>query len=75
MTILRGYVVEIRRQKPALGGGFVAIVPALRGCSSPGPTPSEALAGLDASIDSWLDAAQAEGRSIPAPVPNSQLEY
>lgn len=49
------------------GGGYFASVPDLPGCVSDGETPEEAVANVQDAILSWIDAAQAIGREIPAP--------
>lgn len=47
--------------------GYIADIPDLKGCSAFGDTPAEALAELELAKVAWLDAAQAEGKSIPLP--------
>jgi antitoxin HicB len=49
------------------GGGFAALVPDLPGCMSDGDTPEEAILNVRDAIRTWIDAAQATGRTIPAP--------
>ncbi len=49
------------------GGGFSALVPDLPGCMSDGDTPEEAILNVRDAIRTWIDAAQATGRTIPAP--------
>ncbi len=49
------------------GGGFAALVPDLPGCMSDGETPEEAILNVRDAIRTWIDAAQAMGRTIPAP--------
>ncbi len=48
-------------------GGYIAIALDLAGCSSYGATPEQALGNICTAIDLWLEAAQKEGRKIPAP--------
>ena len=48
-------------------GGYIADIPDLRACSAFGKTPSEALTELESAKTAWLDAARAEGKSIPRP--------
>lgn len=48
-------------------GGYVADIPDLPVCSAFGQTPAEALAEVERAKAAWLEAAQAEGKPIPAP--------
>jgi predicted RNase H-like HicB family nuclease len=48
-------------------GGSIADIPDLRYCSAFGATPTEALAQLEMARAAWLEAARAEGKSIPPP--------
>ncbi len=43
---------------PGEDSGFVAQVPALRGCWSQGQTREEALANVREAIEGWLEAEQ-----------------
>jgi len=52
--------------------GYIAEIPDLPFCSAFGKTPSEALAQLEIARDAWLDAARAEGKTIPQPQYSSQ---
>jgi len=54
------------------GGGFVASIPDLPGCSGDGATQAEAIVDLESSFAAWVDAAKALRRSIPEP--NSQAK-
>ncbi len=47
--------------------GYIADIPDLPGCSAFGATPVEALEQVEIAKAAWLDAAQAEGKPIPAP--------
>jgi antitoxin HicB len=49
------------------GGGFIAIVPDLPGCSSDGDTPEEALTSVQSAIVEWIEEAGILGRKIPPP--------
>jgi antitoxin HicB len=49
------------------GGGYVAIVPDLRGCLSDGETRAEAITNAEDAISQWLSAQEAMGREIPEP--------
>jgi predicted RNase H-like HicB family nuclease len=48
-------------------GGYIADIPDLDSCSAFGLTPEDALAEVERAKAGWLDAAEREGRSIPAP--------
>jgi antitoxin HicB len=64
---IRGYDVDVQKLSAELGGGFVALAPALKGCLADGETRDEAIRNLEDAIACWLDAAQAKGRRIPRP--------
>ena len=48
-------------------GGYIADIPDLEMCSAFGETPEEALAQALVAKRAWLEAANAEGKPIPAP--------
>ena len=48
-------------------GGYIADIPDLAMCSAFGDTPAKALAEVEAAKELWLNAARAEGKSIPEP--------
>lgn len=48
-------------------GGYIADIPDLEYCSAFGTTPGEALAQVEIAKSSWLEAARAKGKPIPAP--------
>jgi predicted RNase H-like HicB family nuclease len=48
-------------------GGYIADIPDLASCSAFGNTPAEALAQVESAKEAWLEAARAEGKSIPLP--------
>jgi predicted RNase H-like HicB family nuclease len=48
-------------------GGYIADIPDLKVCSAFGNTPAEALAQVEVAKSAWLEAARAEGKSIPRP--------
>ena len=50
---------------------WIADVPDLAFCSAHGPTPHEAVAEVERAIEAWMQAAQAAGRTIPAPRPRA----
>lgn len=49
------------------GGGFFVEVPDLPGCMADGDTLEEAIKNAKEAIESWIEAAKAEGRPIPEP--------
>jgi antitoxin HicB len=61
------YAVVIEPLANEDGGGFVATVPDLPGCTSDGETPEEALANVRDAINAWIEEARALGRPVPAP--------
>jgi antitoxin HicB len=63
----RGYKIDIQPLSPALGGGFRAIVPELKGCASDGATTAEARRNALGAIESWIAAAEAAGQMVPLP--------
>jgi predicted RNase H-like HicB family nuclease len=48
-------------------GGFIAIVPDLKGCSAFGETPQEALRELEVAMELWLDVAARDSSPLPVP--------
>lgn len=48
-------------------GGYIADIPDLRACSAFGKTAAEALVEVEIAKAAWLEAARAEGKSIPRP--------
>lgn len=65
MTVKPKYSVLIRALPDDDGGGWVAVVPDLPGCSSDGPTPMEALKNVEDAIEVWLATAEKHGQPIP----------
>ncbi|WP_422445540.1 type II toxin-antitoxin system HicB family antitoxin [Thermoanaerobacterium sp. DL9XJH110] len=49
------------------GGGYFIEVPDLPGCMTDGDTLEEAIQNAKQAIDSWIEAAKAEGKPIPEP--------
>lgn len=47
--------------------GYIADIPDLAACSAFGETAIEALREVELAEAAWLEAAKAEGKSIPAP--------
>ena len=52
---------------PASEGGFVAEVPALKGCLAQGETLDETIDELAVVADLWIATARQHGDSIPDP--------
>ena len=48
-------------------GGYIADIPDLQHCSAFGDTPEQALSEALTAKEAWLEAAHAEGKSIPEP--------
>lgn len=67
------YEIDVSPLSPALGGGYVAVVPDLPGCMSDGETPEEAMANGYSAAASWIEEAKRLGREVPAP--NVALKY
>lgn len=61
------YPVLIEPLPPEDGGGYLATVPDLPGCTSDGPTRELAARNVGDAIAAWVEEAHALGRSIPAP--------
>ncbi len=59
------YSVLIRALPEEDGGGWLAIVPDLPGCSSDGETQMEALKNVEGAIEAWLATARKHGHPIP----------
>ena len=65
MAVKPKYSVLIRALPEEDGGGWLAIVPDLPGCSSDGETQMEALKNVEDAIEVWLAAARKHGQPIP----------
>lgn len=61
------YAVVIEALSGEDGGGFLATVPDLPGCTSDGDTREEAARNVEDAIACWLDEARVMGRAIPLP--------
>lgn len=48
-------------------GGYIADIPDLESCSAFGQTAEKALGEVERAKAAWLEAAQREGKPIPAP--------
>ena len=58
------YVIRLELLSPADGGGWLATVSALPGCTGDGDTPEAALADTESAIIEWIDAAGQADRKI-----------
>ena len=47
--------------------GYIADIPDLQACSAFGETPEEALREVQVAKEAWIEAARAEGKSVPSP--------
>ena len=65
MTVKPKYSVLIRALPVDDGGGWLAMVPDLPGCSSDGETQMEALNNVQDAIETWLATAAERGHPIP----------
>jgi antitoxin HicB len=61
------YHLMVVRDGEDKGRPWTASVEELPGCTSHGKTSDEALAGIQAAMESWISTALAEGRDIPEP--------
>ena len=61
----RGYAVVIEALSAADGGGYLATVPDLPGCTSDGQTREEAARNVEDAIACWLEECRELGREIP----------
>jgi len=68
VTVIRNdYAVLIEALSAEDGGGFLATVPDLPGCTSDGETREEAARNIDDAIREWMESARQMGRSVPEP--------
>ena len=49
------------------GGGFLATVPDLPGCTSDGDTAEQAVSNVQDAIVAWIEAARDVGHVVPKP--------
>ena len=61
------YRISLRPLTAEDGEGWLAEVPELPGCMSDGETPQQALDNVMDAIACWIEAAEEDGRPIPAP--------
>lgn len=61
------YEVTLRPLKAAEGGGWLATIAALPGCTGDGETEMEAIEDVRLAALEWAQAAAADGDPVPAP--------
>jgi predicted RNase H-like HicB family nuclease len=59
--------------EPGEDGGFIAEVPALRGCRTQGKTRDETIANVREAIQAWLEAEQNKSESDSAAVKDVEV--
>lgn len=62
------YEVVLRPLNLEEGGGWLATMPALPGCTGDGETEMEALADVRLAALEWAHAAMTDGDSVPIPL-------
>jgi antitoxin HicB len=61
------YEVNLRPLTDDEGGGWLATIPALPGCTGDGSTEMEAIEDVRSAALEWADAAIMDGDPVPAP--------
>jgi predicted RNase H-like HicB family nuclease len=61
------YRITLRPLASEDGGGWLAEVPELSGCMSDGETPQQAIENVMDAIACGIEAAEEDGRPVPAP--------
>ena len=61
------YRITLRPLSAAEGLGWLAEAPDFPGCMSDGETPHEAVENVMDAIACWIEAAEEDGRPVPAP--------
>ncbi|HEY8873769.1 MAG TPA: type II toxin-antitoxin system HicB family antitoxin [Stellaceae bacterium] len=61
------YRIVLKPLGAADGGGWLAEIPELPGCMSDGETPQQAVESVMDAIACWIEAAEEDGRPVPAP--------
>ena len=67
------YEVVLRPLSEDEGGGWLATIPALPGCTGDGETEMEAIADVRLAALEWAHAATVDGDPIPAPPRTSPM--
>jgi predicted RNase H-like HicB family nuclease len=65
------YRIILRPLTAADGGGWLAEIPELPGCMTDGETPQHAVDNVMDAISCWIEAAEEDGRPVPAPARTS----
>ena len=65
------YTVVIEKGQES---GYVAQVPALRGCVSQGQTKEETIANIKEAIEAYIDALLEDGLPVPTEVGSETVE-
>lgn len=68
------YRITLRPLESLEGGGWLAEVPELPGCMSDGETPQQAIETVMEAIGCWIEAAEEDGRPVPAPAGSEAAE-
>lgn len=61
------YKIELTPLSKTDGGGYLAVVPLLKGCQSNGGTPDEAIQNLREAQKAWFTSALKHNDPIPLP--------
>jgi RNA polymerase sigma-B factor len=61
------YTVAVQSEREGEGARWVATVEELPGCAAQGQTPDDAVELLRSAMQSWIEAALAQGREVPVP--------
>lgn len=64
---MQNYPITLRPLPAEEGGGFLAEVPDLPGCTGDGDTQQAAIADAENAIAEWIDTATRIGRPVPEP--------
>jgi len=69
----RAYEVTVRPLDDGEGGGWLATIPALPGCTGDGETEMAAIEDVRLAAFEWAEAAMKDGDPIPAPSHHNSL--
>lgn len=67
IAAITAYPVMVRPLSAEDGGGFLARIPDLPGCTGDGETEADAIADVREAAIGWIEAARDMGRTVPAP--------
>jgi antitoxin HicB len=68
-----GYAVSLRPLHDSEGGGWLAVMPELPGCTGDGESEMEAIEDVRLAAWEWAAAAMADGDPVPAPSSRNSL--